>query len=181
MSNDVFGSLLAPDTVRIERLMPGPIERLWRYLTDSDKRSQWLAAGDMDLCPGGAVEHVFRNDTLSAPGDVAPPKYAQHGSHHVVHGQIIECDPPNRLSYQWGDGADPSEVSFELSPQGTKVRLVVTHRRLASRDGVLSVSAGWHAHLAILEARLAGTEPPSFWPLHTRLEGEYSARMGPAS
>jgi uncharacterized protein YndB with AHSA1/START domain len=39
-----YGVLTAPDTLRIERLLPGPIERVWQYLTDSDKRATWLAA-----------------------------------------------------------------------------------------------------------------------------------------
>ena len=40
-----YGVLTAPDTLRIERLLPGPIERVWQYLTDSDKRATWLAVG----------------------------------------------------------------------------------------------------------------------------------------
>ena len=39
MNDDTYGVQTAPDTVRIERLLPGPIERLWAYLTESDKGS----------------------------------------------------------------------------------------------------------------------------------------------
>ena len=38
-----YGELIEPATVRIERMLPGPIERVWDYLTDSDLRAQWLA------------------------------------------------------------------------------------------------------------------------------------------
>ena len=39
------GELLEPMTVRIERMLPGPIERVWSYLTDSEMRGRWLATG----------------------------------------------------------------------------------------------------------------------------------------
>ena len=32
------GELLDENTVRFERLLPGPIDRIWQYLTESDKR-----------------------------------------------------------------------------------------------------------------------------------------------
>jgi uncharacterized protein YndB with AHSA1/START domain len=44
-SLDTYGALIEPTTVKIQRLLPGPIERVWAYLTESDLRRQWLAAG----------------------------------------------------------------------------------------------------------------------------------------
>ncbi|MBO7942095.1 SRPBCC domain-containing protein, partial [Streptomyces sp. S9] len=70
------GVLTAPDSVRIERVLPGPIERVWAYLTESDKRRRWLAAGDMDLRVGGAVELNFDNARLTHNDDPPPAKYA---------------------------------------------------------------------------------------------------------
>ena len=40
-----YGELIEPTTLKIQRLLPGPIERIWAYLTDSDLRRKWLAAG----------------------------------------------------------------------------------------------------------------------------------------
>jgi uncharacterized protein YndB with AHSA1/START domain len=174
MMNDDYGVLTAPGTVQIERLLPGPIERLWAYLTESDKRAQWLAAGDMALQVGGDVALVFRNNELTANDEPAPEKYrAAAGTHHM-HGRITACEPPHVLAHTWGDA---SEVRFELTPRGQQVLLVVTHTRLPDADNVLSVSAGWHAHLGILRDRLEGREPAGFWATHTRLEAEYAARM----
>jgi len=34
-------TLLAPATMRLERLLPGPVERVWAYLTESEKRAAW--------------------------------------------------------------------------------------------------------------------------------------------
>lgn len=49
---EAYGRLTAPDTLQIERLLPGPIERVWSYLTESEKRRKWLASGDMPLTRG---------------------------------------------------------------------------------------------------------------------------------
>lgn len=175
-----YGIVTAPDTVSIERLLPGPIERLWHYLTDSDKRASWLAAGPMELHVDGKVEHVFRNSELTPNDQPPPPKYAQYGNEARLEGRITACEPPHLLSYTWGgDPGAASEVRFELTPQGDKVRLVVTHSRLATRDGMLSVAAGWHVHLDILAARLEDRTPPGFWTTHTRLEAEYDQRIPP--
>ena len=41
---DPYGSLIEPATLKIQRLLPGPIERVWAYLTESELRRQWFAA-----------------------------------------------------------------------------------------------------------------------------------------
>ncbi len=97
-----YAIVTAPGTVRIERLLPGPIERIWSYLTESDKRSQWLAAGKMELNGGGRVEFVFRNSELTSNDDPAPAKYAEQAGEVVMTGRIIECKPPRLLVHTWG-------------------------------------------------------------------------------
>ena len=48
-----YGVVTDAGTVRLERILPGPIERVWSYLTESEKRGQWFAAGEMELRVGG--------------------------------------------------------------------------------------------------------------------------------
>lgn len=173
-----YGMVTAPGTVRIERILPGPIERVWEYLTDRDKRGTWLASGEMDLRVGGDVDLVFRNSELTPDDIQPPPKYAKHAEESRMHGRITACDPPRLLSYTWGDPEQaPSEVSFELSPSDGKVLLRVTHKRLATRGDMVSVSGGWHAHLGILVARLEGRTPDAFWSMIERLDEEYENRI----
>jgi uncharacterized protein YndB with AHSA1/START domain len=43
----VYGELTEPATLKIQRLLPGPIERVWAYLTEEELRRKWLAAGKM--------------------------------------------------------------------------------------------------------------------------------------
>ncbi|WP_234274916.1 hypothetical protein [Billgrantia zhangzhouensis] len=44
MDDSGYGKDIAEDSIRFERLLPGPIERVWAFLTESDKRGLWLAS-----------------------------------------------------------------------------------------------------------------------------------------
>lgn len=172
--NDALGTLVAADTIRLQRTLPGPIERVWRYLTEPELRRQWLADGAFGA-PGDRHELVFRNNTLTE-NDAAPPaKYAGIADEARSRGRVIECRPPERLVISWDedDAGLGSEVAFELEPRGGEVELVLTHRRLPGRDAMLSVASGWHAHLRVLIARLGEQTPPGLWASFNQLEAEY--------
>jgi uncharacterized protein YndB with AHSA1/START domain len=172
-----LGVITEAGAIRFERLLPGPIERVWEYLTDSDKRRTWFAEGPMDLRPGGEFEYVWRNSELADQKDPVPEKYEVYEGHRMK-GHIIQVDPPRRLVHSWDEtGANPNEVIFELAEKGDKVLLTLTHRRLSGRAGMLSVAGGWHTHLEILQARLEGRDPPPFWATHSRIEQEYESRI----
>jgi uncharacterized protein YndB with AHSA1/START domain len=120
---------------------------------------------------------VFRNSELTENDDPPPPKYAQYAGESRFWGTITACEPPGLLAYTWGGSGEASEVSFELATVGDRVRLVVTHSRLATREDMIGVAGGWHAHLDILAARLEDRTPAGFWASHTRLEAEYEKRI----
>ena len=167
---DDYGRLTAPSTLTIQRWLPGPVERIWSYLTDSDKRAKWLASGDVTLAPGAALELVWRNGAISKAGDAMPAGFAEEqrmGSH------IIAVDPMRMLSFAWGSGT----VTFELMPKNDKVLLTVTHTGLSAASGLTQIAAGWHTHLDILRAVLSGDEAPSFWSTWAKLQSAYAARM----
>lgn len=168
---DPYASLTEPTTLRIQRLLPGPIERVWAYLTESDLRKQWLAAGEMRLAVGEPVEFVWRNDELSDPPGQRPPDFPEE---HRLQSQLTEVDPPYRLSFTWGSTGG---VTFELEARGREVLLTVVHRRLQERDLRLNVSAGWHAHLDVLAKALAGERGSRFWDTWAALKQEYDARI----
>ena len=165
-----YGSLIEPATLKVERLLPGPIERVWDYLTKSDLRRQWLAAGEMELKVGAPFELVWRNDELTDPPGKRPDGFSEE---HRMESRITELDPPRKLVFAWRGG----EVSFLLEPQGAEVLLTVIHRRISDRENLLLVGAGWHAHLDVLVGRLAGEAPPPFWDAWTRLRDEYERRI----
>lgn len=166
-----YGQLIEPTTLFIQRLLPGPIERVWAFLTENDLRRQWLASGDMELKAGAAFTLVWRNDDLTDPPGTRPEGF---GDEHRLESRILECDPPNRLAFIWGDG----DVSIALTKAGEKVLLSVTHRRIVERPAKLMIGAGWHAHLDILAARLSGETPTiPFWDGWLSLREEYARRL----
>lgn len=168
---NAFGALTEPATLTIERLLPGPIERVWAYLTESELRRKWLAAGPMEMKVGAPFEFVWRNDELSDPPGQRPPDF---GDEHRMQSRITEVDPPRKLAFAWQGSGD---VSFELEPRGDHVLLTVIHRRLPDRATLLKVGAGWHMHLDILVARATGRKPEPFWEGWSQLQKEYDKRM----
>jgi uncharacterized protein YndB with AHSA1/START domain len=117
--------------------LPGPIERVWAYLAESQLRRQCLAAGQMEMKSGTPFEFVWRNDELTNPPGQRPPGF---GDERRMQSRIIEFDPPRKRAITWQGS---SNVSFELEPKGNKVLLTVIHRRLPDRATLLKVGAGW--------------------------------------
>ena len=174
-----FGERIDDSTVRFERMLPGPIERVWDYLTDSDKRATWLAAGETELRVGGKTEMHFHNASLSNKPDIDPPqKYRDMPEKISFGGTVTRCEPPHVLTYTWDFRDEHSEVTYELEAVDDMVRLVLTHRKLSSMNEILSVSGGWHTHLDVLADVLEGREPEAFWKTHAPLEAEYERRYG---
>ena len=116
---DPYGALTEPATLKIERLLPGPIERVWAYLTESDLRRQWLAAGEMTMKVGAAFELVWRNDELTNPPGQRPPGFSDE---HRMQSRITELDPPHRLAITWGNTGE------RLVRAGTEGQRGAAHR-----------------------------------------------------
>jgi len=171
-TSDEFGAAIEPGTFRIKRILPGPIERVWAYVTDPEKRRAWLGDGPMELRVGGRVGLKFRFDELST--EKTPADKIKECD---VNGWVTRCEPPRLLSYTWGDQSDASEVTFELSPSGRDVLLVITHRRLGDRGTMVSVASGWHTHLGLLADHLDDERARPFWSTKLRMAAEYERRL----
>ena len=165
---DLYGVLVEPTTLRVQRLLPGPIDRIWAYLTESDLRRRWFAAGEMKMEAGAPVELVWRNDELTDPPGQRPPGSS---GENRMQSRIIDVEPPYKLVIGWGANG---RVSFELTPQGDSVLLILTHYGVPNRASLLNFAPGWHAHLNVLEAILANGQPEPFWDAVVRLKAEYS-------
>ena len=170
-----YGQAIGKDTVRIERLLPGPIERVWAYLTESEQRAKWLASGTMDLRVGGKVALHFLHASLTPHQEPTPERFKGMECGASFEGVITQVEPPRLLAYTWGGGT--SEVKFELTPRDSKVLLVITHTRLRDPDEKTLVASGWHTHLGILEDNLSGQTPRPFWSTFERVQAEYKRRM----
>src|SRR5262245_5014434 len=95
---DAYGALTEPRTLRIQRLLPGPIERVWAYLTEGELRRKWLAAGDMELKVGTTFELVWRNDELTDPPGHRPDGFPAENRRE---SRVTVVDPPHRLAFSW--------------------------------------------------------------------------------
>jgi uncharacterized protein YndB with AHSA1/START domain len=164
------GKMIQPGTLRFERLLRGPIERVWAYLTESDKRGKWLARGEMELVEGGKANLFFLHSELSPEPGSPPDKYKSMESGHGTTETILRVDAPHLLSFTFEGG----EVTIELSRKDQDVLLVLTHRQLPTDpESRISVLGGWHTHLDILIANLNGETPPNFWKRDAEMEAAY--------
>ncbi|MDB6127904.1 MAG: ATPase [Verrucomicrobia bacterium] len=172
-ANEQPGKFTGPAEVRIVRTLPGPIERVWEYLTDPEKRARWFAGGPMEQRVGGKMRLDFRHQDL-APDETPPEEYKRDDeSGHGFDGIVTRCEPPRVLAFTFGSDRE-SEATFELTPQGKNVLLVLTHRSTGGDlDHMASFGAGWHTHFAHLIALLEGAPRPPFWPMHTKLKADY--------
>lgn len=181
-NNETHGKLTAPGELRIVRLLPGPIERVWDYLTDPAKRARWLAGGVLEQRAGGRISFNMHHAKL-APDETPPEEYKHvHDPGVTFDGVVLRCEPPRLLVHTFG-GPD-SEVTFELTPEGDDVRLVLTHRAKGEDLPDLSnFASGWHMHTAHLIALLTGAPRPPLWSVHRKLKAEYQLilQSGPAA
>lgn len=147
--------IVDPNTLTLVRHLPGPIERVWAYLTDPKFLAKWLSDGVVADYVGGE----FRLEMGAT-------------------GRITVFEPPHVLEYTWNEldhsrGAiTDSLVRWELSEAENGVRLTLAHSRLSEKEVVFH-SAGWHALLHRLSACVDGRAPEPFGELYARLKAEY--------
>jgi uncharacterized protein YndB with AHSA1/START domain len=171
--NDQF---ITGEVVRVDRLLNAPVDKVWSYVTESDKRAKWFAAGNWDLRLGGKTELIFAHHTLS--GEASPPGFDKKGP---FEGEIIAFEPPRLIAWRdTGIGRGGSEIRIELASEGSATHLSITHTKMGYSDR-LGASAGWGAHLNILEDVLAGRKPRAFWTMHDRLRAFYAVRYPEAN
>lgn len=166
-----YGVLTDRETLRIQRLLPGPIERVWDYLMQSELRRKWFAAGDMDMKVGAPLELIWRNDELTCPPGERPEGIS---AENRMQSRVLELEPLRKLAITWGS---ESSVSFELEQQNSEVLLTIIHRKVPDRSSLLKFAPGWHAHLDVLASILANTVAQPFWDQVRRPKGEYAERL----
>jgi uncharacterized protein YndB with AHSA1/START domain len=144
--------------VRLERRLQAAPDDVWTLLTDPDEVELWLAALTIEPHVGGAYTLAFENT----------------GS--VSSGAITRFEPPTLLEYRWHEGdATEALVRFALQPtdDGAATDLVLTHTLLRGAAGMEQYAAGWHAHLDLLAARIAGRAADWDWLRFDDLLTEY--------
>lgn len=165
---------LAPDTLRMERLLDAPVDTVWRWLVDPALRALWFAGGTPCDKPGD-FELVFDHDSLSSTPVPCPAEYQKHRGHKATE-RVLRVEPPHLLQYTWAGGKEGT-VTFELFPSGTGTRLVLTHAGITGPVPFGNFSGGWLSHLSVLQTKLAGGTVPDFWALHARSTAKVKALL----
>ena len=180
---DEFGIRVDDSTVRFERVLPGPIEKIWAYLADSDKRGEWFTSGALPAKVGDSFEMQFHHADYSPHKSPPPPGYETVDREgHRMTSILLALEPPHRLAFTFGKSIEAgqySEVDIHLTPQPDgKIKLTLTHSKLPDRDYALNISGGWHCHLTMLQEKAEGRVPPSIWDVWRQLQGVYDKRYG---
>jgi uncharacterized protein YndB with AHSA1/START domain len=104
----------------VEQLLNAPVQKVWKALTNRDEMKIWY----FDL-KEFKPEKGFR---FSFTGGPSPEKQYLHVC------EITEVIPEKKLAHSWRYDGYPgiSFLTFELTPQGNKTLLKLTHKDLGT-------------------------------------------------
>jgi uncharacterized protein YndB with AHSA1/START domain len=141
--------------LRFERFLPRPVEDVWRAVTDPREMCVWFPTRiEIDRWETGAtLTHHFDDQPL----DPMP-------------GVVIECSPPHRLVFTWGEDT----IGFELAAVEGGTTFVLTEELGASKAA--RNAAGWEICLERLVDEVTGQD----WkPRFDRYVASFEPVLGP--
>jgi len=172
-----YGKQIGPAKLAFDRRFDAPIEKVWQFLVDPEKRKLWFCGGSTGEKAGAQIVFEFDHRRLSESDP--PEKYA---TEEVVthYGMILEYDPPTRLAFTWFESAEAgsSTVQIDLTsnPDGS-TQLALVHTGVEGREIMLGVLAGWHGHFDLMAETLIGERMTDFWVRDQELEAHYAERI----
>jgi len=143
MTPDEQATFLKVSAVSFERILPGPITRVWDHLVKPELLQNWFGEkSTIEPRLGGAVRLMDGH----------------------IRGTITQWAPPKKLAYTWNvfgpdDGPDTlsaypeSYLTLTLEPHGEQVILRLAHMPVLERFEKQN-AMGWHTFLDILTAAL---------------------------
>lgn len=166
---------IAPDAIRLERMLDARPEKVWRYLTEADLRREWFMGGS-DAKPDSEFELLNDHDNLSDDDVPYPESYAPYKG-KTWNETVLRFDAPRLLETTFQGGKN-GIVTYELFPEGDRTRLVLTHSGITSPTGFQDFGGGWNSHLTVLQEKLAGRSVPNFWALHAKSREDVARALG---
>ncbi|TCC18104.1 SRPBCC family protein [Kribbella speibonae] len=135
--------------IRIERVLPATIGRVYDAWTRADLLVQWY-------CPNPQLDLKVQADVRTGGS------YVVEMGPHVVRGTYLEVEPPHRLVFSWKwDGTDdePTRVEVELSvvPHGT--RMLLSHTGFPTAEDAANHRQGWDPEVQRLAELLTVRQP----------------------
>ena len=137
-------------TIQREMRIPQSREQVWRAIANSAALAEWMFPNDF-------VARVGHQFTFQVPPN---PKVNFDGL--VVHCEVLECEPPDRLAFSWSAGGlENTQVSFRLEPEGDGTRLLFEHSGFDisvpfGEQAFKGAEFGWAKMLKQLTAVVAG-------------------------
>jgi uncharacterized protein YndB with AHSA1/START domain len=147
---------------KLDRLLPGPVPRVWDHVTKPELLSNWFGNGVIELRAGGKV-HLMEGH---------------------IRGVVTQCRAPNLITYTWNvfNPGDPPEavsafpesyLTLQLEERAKDVLLRLTHLPILDRFEAQN-AMGWHTFVDMAEAALRGepAQPRSaYMPKNAKLYG----------
>ncbi len=138
------GEVIPESAVRFVRLLPHPQAKVWIFLTDTGRLTEWYGEGRIEPKEGGAVSLM--------------------GGH--IRGVVTGWRPEKFLAYTWNvfsPGETESRwpisyVELALEPFDDGIKLTLVHRPIA--EAMQNQTAmGWHTYFDLIAAGMAGDFP----------------------
>ncbi len=136
-------------TIRREITLPQPRELVWEAISDSATLAEWMFPNDFEPRLG----HHFTFQV--------PPKPEVGFDGLTVRCEVLELDPPSRLTFSWSAEGPVvnTRVSFQLEPEGENTRLLFEHSGFDTTipwgpQAVKGAEAGWAKMLQQLASLL---------------------------
>ena len=103
-------------SIHREIVIPQPPEKVWPALTEPATLAEWMYPND--FAPRLGHRFTFQ----------VPPKPEVNFEGLTVQCEVLECEPPRRLTFSWAAaGLADSRVSFRLEPEGGGTRIFFEH------------------------------------------------------
>jgi uncharacterized protein YndB with AHSA1/START domain len=135
------------------------LDEVWAALTEPARMVDWLAPGEIDPRPGGAVRLKFVDSGI------------------VIDSTVSEVTTWKVLEYSWSRPGEPMRpIRFEMEPVGAAVGLKLTVGVPEAEDAGRA-AAGWAAHLEMLAAALAGAPIRFPFEIFKAARDEYRLRL----
>lgn len=145
------GRVVEEAAILFERILPAPPEKVWGFLTETSRLTEWYGDGVIEPREGGKV--------------------ALMGGH--IRGVVTGWRPTQFFAYTWnvfspGEPASNGEalghqysawpvsyLEFALVPDGANTKLTLTHRPIAKAVQPQTMM-GWHTFLDMVDAAARG-------------------------
>jgi uncharacterized protein YndB with AHSA1/START domain len=105
---------MTAEAIVLERTFNAPVARVWKALTDVNQMRQWyFDLKEFKPEPGFEFEFVVEHEGNTY--------------HHLC--RVTDVIAEKKIAYTWRYKGEPGDslVTFELSPEGDKTRLKLTH------------------------------------------------------